>query len=182
MKKEHKLYIYCSLGILVIAVFVCIILLIQRNEFTDDNISQKKRMEKKKNDIVDIVKSQEETVIVKSGEKLIYGKEQWENFLDNTKQDQKSHIMLCFTEDEINIRDYIDLSYNGEYFIISKEETEETKQYKYIYNFEFGKEIQYKTYILMDEEDMTFDKFVRKNADAILQNIPDSYVLFTVEK
>ncbi len=29
---------------------------------------------------------------------------------------------------------------------------------------------------------MTFDKFVRKNADAILQNIPDSYVLFTVEK
>lgn len=182
MKKNHKLYIFFSVGVFVTIVFVCTILFIQKNKFTGDNSSQKKMIEKQKNDTVDIIKNQKETVIIKSGEKLIYGKEQWKNFLDNTNQRQESHIMLYFTEDEVNIHSYMDLLYNGEYFIISKEKAEETRQYKYIYNFEFGEETEYETYILMNEEEMTFDEFVRKNADAMLQNTPDSYVLFTIEK
>lgn len=182
MEKKHKLYIFSSVGVLITVVFVCIILFIQKNEFTGDNISKKKIIERQKNYTVDMIKNQKETVIIKSGQKLIYGKEQWKNFLDNTNQGQKSHIMLYFTEDEVNIHSYMDLLYDGKYFIISKEDAEETKQYKYIYNFEFGEETQYKTYILLNEKEMTFDEFVRKNADAMLQNIPDSYVLFTIEK
>ena len=96
MKKNHKLYIFFSVGVFVTIVFVCTILFIQKNEFTGDNSSQKKMIEEQKNDTVDIIKNQKETVIIKSGEKLIYGKEQWKNFLDNTNQEQESHIMLYF--------------------------------------------------------------------------------------
>ena len=184
MKRKHKqVYISCGLGFFIIVIFVCIMLFTQKK--TNIIIGagfgvQDKEMERQKNDTVEIVKNQKESVVIKSDERFLYGEERWKSFLNNAGQKKQSHITIYLTEDEINILTYMDLSYNGECYIISKKEREEERQYKYMYCFGFEGEKSYKMYVLMNEEGMTLDKFIRGMADSI--NIPDSSILFTIEK
>lgn len=167
-----------------IVICLCSGLFFYEKEKLKTHISEEDKKEETEESInytVDIVKDQKESVIIKHYT-ILYGKDLWDSFLKDTENNKKSHICVYFTENEYNINNYIDLTYDGRFFTVKKYKNDKTEKYKYIYGFE-NTEKATTIFWLMNEEGITYEEHERRMISAIAtpDNELESCLLFLIE-
>lgn len=177
-KMTHK-RAYCATAFLSVAMILYLVFLsyeIERRQRLKPDIPKEEETEEKIDYTIDIVKDWEESVVIKTNSVILYGEDLWDSFLKDTKDTRESHICLYFTENEYNISNYINLTYDGECFIVKKYKSKEEERYKYLYCFGDTDKI----FLLMNEGGITYKEYERRMANSILGEISEVCILFGI--
>lgn len=121
---------YYVIIFLIITMILCLVFLsyeIKRKERLGAGMAKEEETEEKIDYTVDMVKDWEESVVIKANSAILYGEDLWDKFFKDTRNNKESHICLYFTENEYNVLNYIDLTYDGNYFIVKKYKTKAKK-------------------------------------------------------
>ena len=177
-KMTHK-KAYCTAAFLGVAMILYLIFLsyeIERKERLKPDMPKEEETEEKIDYTTDMVKGWAESVLIKTNSAILYGEDLWDSFLKDTEDNKESHICLYFTENEYNISNYIDLTYDGDCFTVKKYKSKEEEQYKYLYCFEDTD----KMFLLMNEEGITYQEYERRRASSTSRDWLEECILFGI--
>lgn len=121
--------------------------------------------------------------VVFEDSKLISGEEIWKRFLSNVKEKKSCFIRIAMNYNKDNTLCLVDLSYEDLSFNI-KTNDGLSKQYKYLNHYELetknndSDHSQIDCYILMNQENITYEEFERSLASSIYSDAIDHYIVY----
>lgn len=113
---------------------------------------------------------------------LISGEANWNEFLDLSQSGKEAMIRIVSYYSEEEVIYISDLSFDGSFYCVSEKDVE-AKQYKFLnhYAIQVDNNSGYKTldyYILVDEQDVSFDSLEKSIASSKSDDYIDQYRIF----